>query len=104
MLAALTSGDWTAVATVGGFLVIIGGVVERFATKRLRSRRTRKLGVRKTEAAVWGSKATEFDPEQPGLIKIVADLAKQVEKQGRDQDVRMGKAELRIAKLEEESA
>lgn len=86
MLASIDAGDWTAIATVGAFLIVLGGVIQKSVSRRLDKRRKRRQGARKTEAAVWGSPKTEFDPEQPGLIKIVADLAKQVEKQGAEQD------------------
>lgn len=100
IFATITSGDWTAIATVGAFLIVVGGVIQRTVSSRLDVRRKRSQGARKTESAVWGSKATEFDPAQPGLIKIVADLAKQVEKQGSDYDRRAEDHESRLVVLE----
>ena len=99
-LAGLSANDWTALATVGAFLVVLGGLVSRVMSKRLDARRERRTLTRKTGAAVWGSPETEFDPAQPGLIRIVADLSTQVEHLAMQIDKQARDYEARIARLE----
>ncbi|MCU1493393.1 MAG: hypothetical protein JWO62_1157 [Acidimicrobiaceae bacterium] len=86
LLSSVSAADIGGFAALGGFLIVLGGVIERQVTSGIRRRRRSKLGVHKTEAAVWGSKATEFDPEQPGLIQIVADLAARVDRESKEAD------------------
>lgn len=93
ILARLDAGDWTAVAAVISVVFVVGGYLGKRVQRILDAKRTTRTDVRRAKAALWGSKKTDYDPEQPGLIEIVANLAKQVDQQGKEFDRRITRVE-----------
>lgn len=90
LVAGITANDWTAIAAVGSVILGIGVIVGRRLGASVDKRRAAKKAADRDHHALWGSKETDDgEPAQPGLVKIVADLAKQVDKQGRDLDARL---------------